>query len=62
MSTNDEPKESTYYTMTPLRYISHPEKPLVQIDGRFTVLEAERPENPDGMSNKVEFLTGTNNK
>ena len=62
MSTNDEPKESTYYIITPLRYISHPKKPLVQIDGQFSVLEAERPENLDGMRYKVEFLTGTNNR
>ena len=62
MSTNNEPKESTYYTITPLRYIGDPKKPLVQIDGHFSVLEAVRPEPPDGMKYKVEFLTGTNNR
>ena len=64
MSANNEPKESeyTYYTITPLRYISHPEEPLIQIDGHFSVLEAEKPEPPDGMKYKVEFLTGTNNR
>ena len=62
MFTKDEPKESTYYTITPLRCISIPKKPLVQIDGHFSVLEAEGPEPPDGMKYKVEFLTGTNNR
>ena len=62
MSTNNEPKESTYYTITPLGYVGHPEKPLVQIDGHFSVLEAKRPENPDGMKYKLEFPTGTNNR
>ena len=62
MFTNDEPKESTYYTITLLRYVRHPERPIVQIDGHFRALEAERPELPDGMKYKVEFLTGTNNR
>ena len=44
MSANDEPKDSTYYAITPLRHISHSEKLLVQIDGHFSVLEAEKPE------------------
>ena len=64
MSTNDESKESeyTYYAITPIRYVSHPEKPLVETDGHFSVLKAEKPEEPDGMEYKVEFLTGTNNR
>ena len=62
MSTNNEPKESTYYTITPLRYVGHPEKPLVKIDGHFSVLEAQRPEPLDRMKYKVKFLTGTNNR
>ena len=62
MSTNNEPKESTYYTITRLGYVGHPEKPLVQTDGHFSVLEAKRPENPHGMKYKMEFLTGTNNR
>ena len=64
MSTNNEPKESeyTYYTITPLKYYTLTRRPYVKIDGHFSVLEAERPENPDGMRYKVEFLTGTNNR
>ena len=58
----NEPKESTYYSITPLRYIGILKKPLVQIDGHFSVLEADRPEPPDGMKYKVKFLTGTNNR
>ena len=62
MSTYNEPKENTYYSITPLGYIGMPRKPLVQIDGHFRVLEAEIPELPDGMIFKVEFPTGTNNR
>ena len=64
MSTNNEPKESeySYYAITPIRYVSHPEKPLVEIDGHFSVLKAEKPEEPNGMKYKVKFLTGTNNR
>ena len=62
MSTNNEPKESTYYSITPLRYIGDPKKPLVQIDGHFSVLEAVMPEPSNGMKYKVEILTGTNNR
>ena len=62
MSTNYELKEVTYYAITRLRYVSHPKKPLVQIDGHFSVIEGEIPENPDGMKYKVEFLTGTSNR
>ena len=45
MSTNNEPKESTYYTITLLGYVGHPEKPLLT-DGHFSVPEAKRPETP----------------
>ena len=64
MSTNNEPKESeyTYYTITPLKYYALTRRPYVKIDGHFSLLEAERPKNPDGMRCKVEFLTGTNNR
>ena len=62
MSINNEPKESSYYTITPLRYIGMLIKPLVQTDGHFRVLEAERPEPPNERKYKVEFLTGTNNR
>ena len=62
MSTYNEPKESTYYSITPLGYMGMPRKPFVQIDGHFRVLEAERPELPYGMKYKVELLTGTNNR
>ena len=62
MSTNNEPKEGTNYTITPLKYYALTRRPCVKIDGHFSVLEAEKPELPDGMKYKVEFLTGTNNR
>ena len=45
-----------------MRYVGHPEKPLVRINGHFSVLEAEIPEPSDGIKYKVEFLTGRNNR
>ena len=62
ISTNNEPKESTYYSITPLRHICDPKKPIVQTDGQFSVLEVEKPGQPYEMKYKVEFLTGTNNR
>ena len=64
MSANNEPKESeyTYYTITPLKYYALTRRSCVKIDGHFSVLEAEKPEPPDGMKYKVEFLTGTNRR
>ena len=62
MSTDNEPKESTYYTITPLKYCALSRRPCIKINGHLSVLEAERPEPPDGMKYKVEFLTGTNNR
>ena len=59
MSTNDE---YNYYTITPMDYYAWTAKPYIKIGGYFSVSEAERPENPDGMRYKVEFLTGTNNR
>ena len=52
VSTNDQSKENEYiyYTIAPLKYYALTRRPLVQTDGHFSVLEAERPENPDGMS------------
>ena len=57
MSTNNEPKESeyTYYAITPIRNVEHPEKPLIKIDGHFRLLKEEKP-------GKLEVLTGTNNR
>ena len=64
MSTNNEPKKSeyTYCTINPLKYYALTRRLCIKIDGHFSVLEAERKENPDGMKYKVEFLTGTNNR
>ena len=61
MSTNDEPKESeyTYYAITPIRYIGHPEKPLVRIAGHFSLIKEEK---PNRKWYKLEVLTGTNNR
>ena len=64
MSTNNEPKESeyTYYTITPMEYYAWTERSYVTIGGYFSVFKAEKPENPDGMRYKVEFLTRTYNR
>ena len=46
MSNNNE---YTYYTITLLKYHAFSRRPCVKIDGHFSVLEAEKPEPPDGM-------------
>ena len=58
VDTNEEPKE-TYYAITLIKYYALTRRPLVKIDGHFSLLEEEK---PFGMEHKLKVLTGDNTR